>query len=46
MSHLASLHDVVDSRPHKRRRLSLHEDYDVDIDAEPMTEGAVIALKA
>lgn len=44
MSYSLSLHDVVGSRPHKRRRFSLHDsehpdDID-DLEIKSMTEGA------
>ncbi|OJA15823.1 hypothetical protein AZE42_04030 [Rhizopogon vesiculosus] len=38
MSHSPPFHDVVDSRPHKRRRFSPHEVDDVGFDARSMTE--------
>ncbi|KAG2106557.1 uncharacterized protein F5147DRAFT_227287 [Suillus discolor] len=38
MSHSLSLHDVVSSRPQKRRRFSLHEDHNVELETKFVTE--------
>lgn len=40
MSHSLSLHDVVGSRSQKRRRFSLHEDHNVELETKSATEGA------
>ncbi|KAG2360642.1 hypothetical protein BDR07DRAFT_1610633 [Suillus spraguei] len=38
MSHSLSLHNVVGSPPHKRRRFSLHEEHNINLEPKSVTE--------